>query len=67
MSDMAVARKMKSLMHWFCGQENKLVPIGILPSDENVQTVGQCLICGVTGHLAYSIHLSSEPAHQTCR
>ncbi len=54
-------------MHWFCGQENKLVPTGILPSDENVQTVGQCLICGVTGHLAYSIHLSSEPAHQTCR
>jgi len=24
---------------------------GILPSDENVQTVGQCLICGVLVHV----------------
>jgi hypothetical protein len=35
-------------MHWFCGQENNLIPTGILPSDENVQTVRQCLICAET-------------------
>ncbi len=42
-------------MRWFCGQENKLVPTGILPSDENVQTVGQCLICGVLVHVTGSL------------
>src|SRR5437660_11742172 len=52
MSDMAVARKMKSLMHWFCGQKNKQVLTSISPSDENSQTVGQCLICpAVIGNL----------------
>jgi hypothetical protein len=35
-------------MLWFCDQENKLVLTGILPSDEDFQTVGQWLIC-ITG------------------
>jgi hypothetical protein len=38
-------------MHWFCGQENKLALAGILPSDENSQTVGQRPICGVPVHV----------------
>jgi len=39
-------------MRWFCGQENKLVLTCILPSDENLQTVGQPPICGVLVHVA---------------
>src|ERR1700730_14173700 len=72
MSDMAVAGEMKGLMHWFCGQENKLVLTGISPSDENSQTVGQCLICREIGQVPGQV-LRRNPygwffgVNQTCR
>jgi hypothetical protein len=54
-------------MHWFCGQENKLVPTGISRSDENSQTVGQCLICRITGPKhRHSFTLSRRVPARSC-
>src|SRR5215831_12051291 len=48
MSDMAVARKMRSSTLWFFGQENKPVPTGTLRFDESQTVTRRRHLAGIT-------------------